>query len=40
MLEGLLGKLPIVVELRTDGETVEGRYFYRKHLLDLPLEEA
>lgn len=38
VLEGLLGKLPIVVELRTDGETVEGRYFYRKHLLDLPLE--
>ena len=40
VLEGLLGKLPIVVELRTDGENVEGRYFYRKHLLDLPLEGA
>lgn len=38
VLEGLLGRMPIVVELRLDGERVEGRYLYRKHLLDLPLE--
>lgn len=38
VLEGLLGRMPIVVELRQDEDRVEGRYFYRKHLLDLPLE--
>ncbi|PTU74410.1 hypothetical protein [Pseudomonas mangrovi] len=38
VLEGVLGKMPIVVELHLESERVEGRYFYRKHLLDLPLE--
>lgn len=35
---GTLGKMPVVVELNVDGDEVTGRYFYRKHLLDLPLE--
>jgi len=38
VFEGRLGQMPILVELRLDGERIEGRYLYRKHLLDLPLE--
>lgn len=35
--QGTIGKLPVVVHIDGDKQ-VDGQYFYRKHLRDLPLE--
>ncbi|MES2041162.1 MAG: hypothetical protein V4495_25370 [Pseudomonadota bacterium] len=37
-LAGKIGTSPVVMELNLDKDNVQGRYFYRKHHLDLPLE--
>lgn len=36
--EGTLGKSAIVAELDASADGLEGRYFYRRHRLDIPLE--